>query len=686
VTLRASVVFGGVRARGPYVSVILGSRTLGIALVALACSVACPQPKVTSTDPVNGAAGVQGPELSIEVKFSEPMKTSSWSLVAAGETPVPEVLGDPAFGDPQTCRISVRVAPGHEYALGLNSETRRGFVSADGQRALEPFVLRFTTAAEQQDDSSLVVPEANWRQGETQERILTTETQTSYTILPDTEGSAHEKVVSTFAFQVPDVRDARYRAVRGKVVKLEVFDGEGGGELQGGPEQVPDGVLEAALEGGKWTLKQQADGLPAEALARFRAMVTRNCPFAPRGPVAVGDRWILDRASMDALGGMLASDGPVQGTVRCTLKGLGEIKGHPIAKIEHAWDVKFAKEGVAVTGTGNGTTTFLTDARKYISSTVNLKIVAPRQRMDNGASIEGKGTHSAVLRLRYFPAGEYPELAATRGPSPASRGMFAHPRGLYRVKYTESWQPEFDAERGCLQLRAPSGKGLVWIWESPAQGAGLQSFYDQVFATPLRQEWGNEVQIEEPHSTTDADGEWLVGKAAAKGAFVQSCSAIRSGDSFLAIILNAMSGITGDEFKQLNAVRDGFRPAGGATRPNGAQGRSQVGPKAVTPGQASPAAAISQGSPATSSSVVGTWVYSSAGAELAITFDRDGAYSTGPKDPKYRGQGRYTVQDGVLELRPDKLQQARKYECRALGADTLLLKDQVGRITRLKRQ
>jgi hypothetical protein len=81
----------------------------------------------------------------IVIKFSSPMKNDSYSFVIAGEGETPVIIGKPVFEDKYTCLIHVKLKPNTIYSLGINSKTRKGFVSEDGIPA-EPFVLTFKTS------------------------------------------------------------------------------------------------------------------------------------------------------------------------------------------------------------------------------------------------------------------------------------------------------------------------------------------------------------------------------------------------------------------------------------------------------------------------------------------------------------------------------------------------------------
>ncbi len=112
-----------------------------------AMPVAPTAPAVASTIPENGAVNVPATLTEIMVVFSVDMRTDSWSFVVspAGETP--EVTGDPVFRNARTCVLPVRLTAGTMYALGINSATRQGFVSAaDGNVPAMPYTLTFSTA------------------------------------------------------------------------------------------------------------------------------------------------------------------------------------------------------------------------------------------------------------------------------------------------------------------------------------------------------------------------------------------------------------------------------------------------------------------------------------------------------------------------------------------------------------
>lgn|GEM_PF-626399 len=122
---------------------------------------------VIGTDPPSGSGNVS-PELrEIRIRFSAPVKRNSWSLVSESAGTFPELLGDPRFErDPSggaegvsVCVLPVRLLPGTTYALGVNSQGRRGFRSASEEADVcAPFVLVFRTAASVEAPSESIPP------------------------------------------------------------------------------------------------------------------------------------------------------------------------------------------------------------------------------------------------------------------------------------------------------------------------------------------------------------------------------------------------------------------------------------------------------------------------------------------------------------------------------------------------
>ncbi len=104
-------------------------------------------PKVVKTVPAVEATDVDPGLDRIVVTFDLPIKLNSHSLVVVGELAFPELAGDEpiSFPDNKTCVIRVQLEPNTAYGLGLNSQTRTGFKSAEDGTPAAPFELRFKT-------------------------------------------------------------------------------------------------------------------------------------------------------------------------------------------------------------------------------------------------------------------------------------------------------------------------------------------------------------------------------------------------------------------------------------------------------------------------------------------------------------------------------------------------------------
>lgn len=102
-------------------------------------------PRVAATSPVNNAADVDPSLREISVTFSEPMQDKSWSWAFEDRATFPEVVGHPSFtSDFRTCLLPVKLEPGKEYVIWINTGNLKNFKSASGVPA-EPYMLRFNT-------------------------------------------------------------------------------------------------------------------------------------------------------------------------------------------------------------------------------------------------------------------------------------------------------------------------------------------------------------------------------------------------------------------------------------------------------------------------------------------------------------------------------------------------------------
>jgi len=67
------------------------------------------------------------------LEFDRPMRGKSWSMLVDGNRPFPEIAGDIAWDEERlVLSVPLRVKPGTEYSLRLNSEEKFGFISEKG--------------------------------------------------------------------------------------------------------------------------------------------------------------------------------------------------------------------------------------------------------------------------------------------------------------------------------------------------------------------------------------------------------------------------------------------------------------------------------------------------------------------------------------------------------------------------
>ena len=113
---------------------MMGKRTIGVVVVFAVCamgrSVAAP-PQVLKAVPDNGDLGVDPGLRVIRVTFDQAMNRGGMSVVGGGES-FP-VHGKPRWKTSRTISIPVRLEPGHDYWLSINSERFRNFTSRSGR-------------------------------------------------------------------------------------------------------------------------------------------------------------------------------------------------------------------------------------------------------------------------------------------------------------------------------------------------------------------------------------------------------------------------------------------------------------------------------------------------------------------------------------------------------------------------
>jgi hypothetical protein len=100
-------------------------------------------PRVTATQPENGATNVTLDLKEVTVTFDQDMNPRGFSFVGGGPT-FPQMRGRPFWRTARECVLPVELSPGHSYFIGINSERFTNFMSAAGIAAT-PLTLRFST-------------------------------------------------------------------------------------------------------------------------------------------------------------------------------------------------------------------------------------------------------------------------------------------------------------------------------------------------------------------------------------------------------------------------------------------------------------------------------------------------------------------------------------------------------------
>lgn len=135
-------------------------------------------PRIISTSPANGEIDVDPALQAITVTFDQPMKADSFAWSYEKKEDFPDVQGTPAYDEKQTTNtLPVKLAPGREYAIWLNTSELKGFVSVDGEPS-PPYKLVFSTRAvegngtpdaEKPDFENSAAPVAGGDEGTSQE-------------------------------------------------------------------------------------------------------------------------------------------------------------------------------------------------------------------------------------------------------------------------------------------------------------------------------------------------------------------------------------------------------------------------------------------------------------------------------------------------------------------------------------
>lgn len=417
---------------------------LGAALFALMPALAAPT--VVRTEPAAGAVVPAG-ELVITIVFSEGLKMNSHSLVAVDGVETPEVLGEPWFDNPTTFHLKVRLQAGRQYGIGFNSATRQGFLSADGERPLEPFALRFSTAGGAADG---VAFRGGWREGETVERILSIERSITIDNEPLT---VTERVARTVTAQPGRVEQGEYHAMRLKVTdeKVERTNLESG-VVEPWPMLTPTCVFIAEEREGNWRVRCEGPEPDGWILDVIGAAAAVDNPFAPPHPVAEGDTWAATELQLRAAAELIGATGPVTGQIDCRFAERREVQGHPAAVVAHRWEVAFPYDEFRLEAKGTGESVFLLDAGKFISHRLELDLTFPPQEVEGAGTLSGRGKQTVTLRLRYLAPGSVPELQPGAAQPNAVGLPAADKTGL---PFGQNGGPDEPAER------APGGPGNV---------------------------------------------------------------------------------------------------------------------------------------------------------------------------------------------------------------------------------
>jgi len=104
------------------------------------------EPHILKLVPANGAQNVAPNLAELRVTFDKPM-APGYSWCGGGPTfpGIPPGKRPRWTQDGKTCILPVKLKPGREYVIGLNSPSQKGFTTKDGV-PLSPVTWRFTTA------------------------------------------------------------------------------------------------------------------------------------------------------------------------------------------------------------------------------------------------------------------------------------------------------------------------------------------------------------------------------------------------------------------------------------------------------------------------------------------------------------------------------------------------------------
>lgn len=102
-------------------------------------------PVVVSCSLPFGSVSVPAGPCRLEIAFSEPMITDSWSIVAYARDSLPVIEGVPHFSDDgHVMSLEMLLDSGHLYAFWLNTVQHDNFRDIQG-KALVPYLIGFAT-------------------------------------------------------------------------------------------------------------------------------------------------------------------------------------------------------------------------------------------------------------------------------------------------------------------------------------------------------------------------------------------------------------------------------------------------------------------------------------------------------------------------------------------------------------
>ena len=118
-------------------------------------------PALVRSEPADGAKGVSTSVGVLRFWFDKNMKQNSWTFWQSdkAEFPAMKDADDAPWRDPRCIELQVgKLKPGTTYAVQLNSASKQGFRSAQGDEPLPPTVISFTTGVDTGSDTGAQQP------------------------------------------------------------------------------------------------------------------------------------------------------------------------------------------------------------------------------------------------------------------------------------------------------------------------------------------------------------------------------------------------------------------------------------------------------------------------------------------------------------------------------------------------